>query len=62
MCVVFNQPGKLAAGCHNLDQLLLCDFDFWLKVMLEGAQLVVRAEENPGLFDKAMQLLVNRLC
>jgi TetR/AcrR family transcriptional repressor of nem operon len=30
--------------------------------LLEGAQLAARAEENPDLFDKAMQLLVNRLC
>ena len=30
--------------------------------LLEGAQLAARAEEKPDLFDKAMQLLVNRLC
>ena len=30
--------------------------------LLESAQLAARAEENPDLFDKAMPLLVNRIC
>ena len=88
MCVVFNQLGKLAAGCLDPDHSLSWDVDFsaegTLEVeksdgtiagvgdpgqeaaailpLLEVTQLAARAEENLDLFDKAMQLLINRHC